>query len=488
AIPIGGVVAALATGNTCILKPATVAAPVAKLFAKAFFEAGVPKEALQVIITDRPALKKLTSSPVVKHIILTGGTDTAQQIARQTPTTPLSAETGGKNVMILTASGDRDHAIMNAVQSAFGNAGQKCSACSLFMVEKSVYNDPLFMSKLKDAATSFKVGGVWNAGNSCGPMITNANEKLQKALNLEPGEEWLVAPRFLDEKKYIMAPTVKIGVKPGSYTFQTELFAPLLGVVPVADLAEAIKLVNSLPYGLTSGLQSLDEKEQRTWKNSIMAGNLYINRGITGAIVNRQPFGGMKLSAFGGGIKAGGPNYCTSFLKITDKPGAITDWRADYAKAYEEEFKHARDWNNLHGEQNLFRYLPLKSMVLRVFEGDSAEAVSQVEYAAKLVGTPLTISVSKAQAAIVGNVTDATIRYEEFDEFLGEITAYERVRVITPGVPLKLLEEAAAKDKYIAQGKPLACGRIELIHYIKEQSIAFEYHRYGSIIEKPAVE
>ncbi len=488
AIPIGGIVAALATGNTCILKPATVAAPVAKLFAKAFFEAGVPKEALQVIITDRPALKQLTSSPVVKHIILTGGTDTAQQIARQTPTTPLSAETGGKNAIILTASGDRDHAIMNTVQSAFGNAGQKCSACSLLLVEKSVYDDPLFLSKLKDAATSFKVGGVWNAGNNCGPMITNANEKLQQALHLEAGEEWLVAPRFLDEKKYILAPTVKIGVKPGSYTFQTELFAPLLGVVCVRDLAEAITLVNSLPYGLTSGLQSLDEKEQRTWKNSILAGNLYINRGITGAIVNRQPFGGMKLSAFGGGIKAGGPNYCTSFLQITDKPSAVADWRADYAKAYEQEFKQARDWNQLHGEQNVFRYLPLKSMALRLFEGDTAEAVSRVACAARLVGTPLTISLSKAQADVVADVKDATIRYQELDEFLGEIQDYERVRTITGNVPMKLLETAARKDKYIAQGKPLACGRIELIHYIKEQSIAFEYHRYGSIIEMPALD
>ncbi len=178
AIPVGGVVAALATGNTCILKPATVAAPVAKLFAKAFFEAGVPKEALQVIITERNALPKLTSSPVVKHVILTGGTDTAQQIARLTPSTPLSAETGGKNAIILTASGDRDHAIMNAVQSAFGNAGQKCSACSLFLVEQSVYYDRIFMSKLKDAAKSFKAGGVWNAGNNCGPMITTANDKL----------------------------------------------------------------------------------------------------------------------------------------------------------------------------------------------------------------------------------------------------------------------------------------------------------------------
>ena len=175
AIPIGGIVAGLAGGNTVILKPATVAAPVAWLFAKAFWDAGVPKEALQVIITDREALKELTTAPAIKHIILTGGTDTAQSIARINPSTPLSAETGGKNAIILTASGDRDHAIMNIVTSAFGNAGQKCSACSLLLVERSVYEDKNFQDKLKDAATSIKVGSVWEAGNVVGPMITNRN-------------------------------------------------------------------------------------------------------------------------------------------------------------------------------------------------------------------------------------------------------------------------------------------------------------------------
>ena len=310
AIPIGGIVAGLAGGNTVILKPATVAAPVAWLFAKAFWDAGVPKEALQVIITDREALKELTTAPAIKHIILTGGTDTAQSIARTNPSTPLSAETGGKNAIILTASGDRDHAIMNIVTSAFGNAGQKCSACSLLLVERSVYEDKNFQDKLKDAATSIKVGSVWEAGNVVGPMITNRNDKLLQALTLEPGESWLVPPKFIDEKQYILAPTVKWGVKPGSYSFRTELFGPMLSVACIDNLQQGIELVNSLDYGLTSGLQSLDENEQKLWKDSILAGNLYINRGITGAIVNRQPFGGMKLSAFGGGVKAGGPNYC----------------------------------------------------------------------------------------------------------------------------------------------------------------------------------
>jgi RHH-type proline utilization regulon transcriptional repressor/proline dehydrogenase/delta 1-pyrroline-5-carboxylate dehydrogenase len=176
-----------------------------------------------------------------------------------------------------------------------------------------------------------------------GPMITNQNDILLKAMQLEPGEEWLIAPEFVDEKKYILKPTVKIGVKPGSYTFRTELFAPLLAVTPFDTLEEAVRLVNSLDYGLTSGLQSLDEQEQAYWKNHIMAGNLYINRGITGAIVNRQPFGGMKLSAFGPGLKAGGPNYCMQFMTVTDKPGSTTDYKKSYAEWYEREFCHARN-------------------------------------------------------------------------------------------------------------------------------------------------
>ncbi|MBQ8736572.1 MAG: bifunctional proline dehydrogenase/L-glutamate gamma-semialdehyde dehydrogenase [Bacteroidaceae bacterium] len=487
AIPIGGIVAALAGGNTVILKPATVAAPVAWLFAKAFWDAGVPKEALQVVITDREALTTLTTAPEIKHIILTGGTETAQNITKVNPATPLSAETGGKNVMILTASGDRDHAIMNVVASAFGNAGQKCSACSLLLVERSVYNDPDFHEKLKDAATSMKVGSVWNAGNIVGPMITNNNEKLNEALKLEAGESWLVPPRFVDEKKYILAPTVKMGVKPGSYSFRTELFGPMLSVCPFDTLQQAIDLVNGLDYGLTSGIQSLDEKERMLWREQIKAGNLYINRGITGAIVNRQPFGGMKLSAFGGGIKAGGPNYCACFVNITDKEDSKVDYKQSYAKAYETEFAHPRDWNKCHGEQNLFRYLPLDSMVLRLFPGDSDEQAKMIALAAKTCKTPLTISFdpSDDRSASLAS-TGCILKKEGMKDFLASMASYERIRTCSPNIPMEMYEKAAATNKYIATAPPVKEGRVELIHYIKEQSISYEYHRYGSISEVPA--
>ena len=486
AIPCGGVVAALASGNTCILKPATVAAPVAWLFAKAFWEAGVPKEALQVVITDREATPLLTSSPIVKHIILTGGTETAQSIAHANPRKPLSAETGGKNVMILSAKGDRDHAIMNACRSAFGNAGQKCSACSLLLVERSVYNNPEFFEKLTDCASSLKVGGVWNAGNIVGPMITNKNDKLEQAFKLEPGERWLIAPEFVDEKKYILKPTIKVDVKPESFTFRTELFAPLLAVAPFDTLEEAVNLVNGLDYGLTSGLQSLDEQEQRYWKNHIQAGNLYINRGITGAVVNRQPFGGMKLSAFGPGLKAGGPNYCAQFMTITDKVGASTDYKKSYADWYEKEFRHARNIQpKIRGEQNVFRYLPLRNMVLRLFGDETLEQVQMVLLAAKTVGTPLTIS-ADADNPLVKDLKD--VKTEGITAFCNSMRGYERVRTISRNIPDEVFQAAAFCDKYIAQAAPVRNGRIELAHYIKEQSISNEYHRYGSQIEIPVIE
>ena len=491
AIPVGGIVAALASGNTAILKPATVAAPVAWLFAKAFWDAGVPKEALQVLITERDALSALTTAPAIKHVILTGGTETAQAITRSNPTTPLSAETGGKNVIILTASGDRDHAIMNICASAFGNAGQKCSACSLLLVERSVYNDPEFRHKLIDCATSMKVGSVWNAGNIVGPMITNKNEKLLKALEtLEEGEEWLVAPKFIDEKKYILAPTIKIGVKPSNYSFRTELFGPMLSVCPFDSLKDAIDLVNGLDYGLTSGIQSLDESEQRLWRDTIMAGNLYINRGITGAIVNRQPFGGMKLSAFGGGIKAGGPNYCSLFTVITDKANSKTDYRKSYAEAYEAEFRHPRDWNKCFGEQNMFRYLPLKGgMVLRLMPEESVEQAQMVALAASTCGTPLTISIDiddkrGSELSALG----CPVCKQSLPEFLKSMLNFERVRTCSPNIPREMYEFAAQHDKFICTDVPVKNGRIELIHYIKEQSVSFEYHRYGSFSEVPPVE
>lgn len=285
-----------------------------------------------------------------------------------------------------------------------------------------------------------------------------------------------------------------MGVSPRNYSFRTELFGPMLSVAPFDTLQEAIDLVNGLDYGLTSGIQTLDENERRLWRDSIMAGNLYINRGITGAIVNRQPFGGMKLSAFGPGIKAGGPNYCQQFTIITDKPGSKTDYRKSYAEAWDSEFRRPRDWNHIHGEENVFRYLPLKGgMGLRLFKKDTDEQALMVALAAHLCGTPLTVSYDptdkreqlKDQLAKLG----AYMKCETLDNFIDSIPDYERIRTCSKNIPEKMYQRAANTNKFIADDAPVKDGRVELIHYLKEQSIAFEYHRYGSGQDKePKIE
>ncbi|MFI3262892.1 MAG: bifunctional proline dehydrogenase/L-glutamate gamma-semialdehyde dehydrogenase [Rikenellaceae bacterium] len=486
AIPVGGVVAALAGGNSVILKPATVAAPVMWEACKLLWEAGVPKDALQIVITDgREPLKLLTTSPIVKHTILTGGTDTAQRITAANPSTPLSAETGGKNAIILTAKGDRDKAIMNAVASAFGNAGQKCSACSLLLVEKSVFADPSFRAKLRDAAESMHTGSPWNLTNIVGPMITNENDKLLKVIaNVESGTEWLIAPDFLDKDKFILKPTILWGVKPDNVAFHTELFAPLLSVGSIDSLEQGIEYVNNLDYGLTSGLQSLDENEIKLWRDTLVAGNLYINRGITGAIVNRQPFGGMKLSAFGGGIKAGGVNYVSCFVNISDNGTLKAD---NYKAIYESEFAHPRDINELYGEQNITRYLPLDKMALRVASGDSMEDITLVVKAAKIACTPLVISVGEEFSAIDDIKKLGCTVVESESQFIANIAQYSRVRTCGAEPSMALYEAAAANNLYIANAKVVKNGRFELLHYLKEQSVTYEYHRYGSIAELPKV-
>ena len=517
AIPVGGVVAGLAGGNSVILKPATVAFPIAWKFAECFWAAGVPKDALQVLCPgDRNSLNWLSANPVIKHTILTGGTDTAFMLQKNAPRTPLSAETGGKNAIIVTGSADQDKAILNVVASAFSNAGQKCSACSLLLLDRKTYESESFKNKLKDAVLSMHTGSVWETDNVVGPMVTNENDKLLRAIeHLEPGEEWLVPPMFVDEKKYILKPTVKWGVKPGSYTFTTELFAPLLSVVCIDGLEQGLEYANATEYGLTSGLQSLDEREIAKWKDNMEAGNLYINRGITGAIVRRQPFGGMKRSAFGAGIKAGGPNYVSCFVKFTEKPmGDIPEsfeypfkqWitadedkkRLQYAyqsfdKAWREEFSVERDVSHIVGEKNTFRYLPLKSMAVRVQENDALCDVLLTLYAAGKTKTNVVLSVPAAYPYLgalkeaVAGIKNVKVREQEESNFIAGLDAYERVRACSEGLSDKVYERAAELGLYIASEKPVVEGRIEILHYLKEQSISYEYHRYGSIVEEPKV-
>nr|MCU0264244.1 bifunctional proline dehydrogenase/L-glutamate gamma-semialdehyde dehydrogenase [Candidatus Nanopelagicales bacterium] len=353
AIPAGGVLASLAAGNAVILKPAPETVATAWVLVQQLWRAGVPRDVLQFVPTrDDEVGQHLVTHPDVAAVILTGSFATARLFTTWRPDLRLMAETSGKNALLISATADIDAAVKDLVASAFGHAGQKCSAASLAIVEASIHDNPAFLRQLRDAVTTEVVGAGTDPATVIGPVIRPAEGPLLRALTtLEPGESWLVAPRQLDETGHIWSPGVKIGVQPGSWTHLTEWFGPVLGVMRAPDLDTAIAWQNAVEYGLTAGIHALDTGECETWIERIQAGNVYVNRGTTGAVVNRQPFGGWKKSAVGPTAKAGGENYVACLRDWAPGEGALTnddvqDWWTRIGGV-------ARDLTGLTVERNL---------------------------------------------------------------------------------------------------------------------------------------
>ncbi len=526
AIPCGGVAAALAAGNTVILKPASDAVLVAWEFCKCFWRAGVSQRALQFLpCSGGGEGRALVGHPDVSAVILTGGTETALTMLRAKPDLPLSAETGGKNATIVTALSDRDLAIKDVLHSAFSHAGQKCSATSLLLLEAEVYDDPDFRRALVEAAESITVGSAWDLRSKMGPVIRPPGGDLENALQtLEQGESWALMPRRLAGNPNLWTPGIKWGVQPGSYTHMTEFFGPVLGVMRYERLHEAITLVNQTGFGLTSGLESLDDREQAEWRAGIRAGNLYINRSTVGAIVLRQPFGGLGKSAFGPGLKAGGPNYVAQFMDFTETVPAtpatppsgstlsrllhrLRDWDGlglednrrlvtafqRYEQAWAEEFSVDHDHFRLPGQDNVRRYLPVRAVRIRVHSEDSPFEVLARAAAAHTAGCRITVSAPPGlHMPVLDRLQEATEPWagaiefvEETDDGLCRAIAEgqaDRVRYASASrVPLEVRRAAAGACVHLADAPVLMEGRVELLWHLHEQSVSFDYHRYGNL-------
>ncbi|KAA5542297.1 aldehyde dehydrogenase family protein [Roseiconus nitratireducens] len=329
AIPCGGVAASLAAGNTVILKPASDTVLPAWVICECFWQAGIPRDVLQLLpCRGGGPGQRLVSDDGVDVVILTGGTETAVAMLDDKPEMDLLAETGGKNATIVSGLSDRDLAIKHVLHSAFSHSGQKCSATSLLLLQEEVYEDPRFKELLCDAVRSLHVGSAWEADTKMGPLIRPPRGALERGLKeLEHDEQWAVMPEHRGDNPQLWSPGVKWNVAAGSFTHCTELFGPVLAVMKYRHLEDAIATVNATGFGLTSGLESLDDREQSIWIDAVKAGNLYVNRSTTGAVVLRQPFGGMGKSAFGPGIKAGGPNYVIPLMDIRDAAEPATAGR-----------------------------------------------------------------------------------------------------------------------------------------------------------------
>lgn len=472
AIPCGGVLAALMAGNSVILKPARVTARTAWWLAQQLWEAGIPHDVLQFVAChDAETGRALITDSRTDAVVLTGAYETARMFQDWRPSLRLYAETSGKNSIVVSALADRDLAIRDIVRSAFGHAGQKCSAASLAILEAEVYDDPAFRRQLRDAAASLHSGSTMIAESIVTPLIREPGPALRRALTtLDVGETWLLEPRGDAADPCLWSPGIKLGVKPGSWFHQTECFGPVLGLMRARYLDEAVALQNGVSYGLTAGFQSLDEDEIAAWKERVEAGNLYINRAITGAIVRRQPFGGWKRSAIGPGAKAGGPNYVNLFRRF--EAIAQPDFEsaaASYRAAWSGHFSQPHDPSALRCESNVFRYRPCRGVILRMQKPD-ATSQALARLAADLCGVPLEISIAteESDAAFATRLPDLA-RHAEFLRTFA-----------TPGDEILRAAHTAGLNWIDA---PLSIdGRLELTRWLREQSVSETRHRYGNLM------
>jgi RHH-type proline utilization regulon transcriptional repressor/proline dehydrogenase/delta 1-pyrroline-5-carboxylate dehydrogenase len=478
AIAAGGVLAALAAGNTVILKPAPQSATTGALVAELCWAAGVPRDALQLVpAADDEAGRRLVTHPDVAAVVLTGAHATARMFLEWRPGLRLHAETSGKNAIVVTAAADVDRAVADLVRSAFGNAGQKCSAASLAIVEAPLYDDPAFLERIRDAAATLRVGDAADLATDVGPLVGPPGHALVRALTrLDPGESWLLEPECRSDDGRLWSPGIRVGVGPESWFARTECFGPVLGIVRADDLDHAIRIQNGGDLGLTAGLHSLDPDEVEHWAEQVQAGNLYVNRGITGAIVQRQPFGGWKRSTVGPTAKAGGPNQLVTLARWDDTGFDLDQIEADFARWMRDVGRVEHDATGLAAERNVLRHRPLAGgVVVRCDRALGARDRRMVEAAARATGVRLlwsdtTEETSEELAARIGTLDIDRLRLLD-DEQGGDRTP--------------LLIAAHAADVVVDTAAPVGAAEIELPRWLREQSVSITRHRHGRLVTRP---
>ena len=333
AICAGMTVAALVTGNTAVVKPSSQTRGIARLLCEILWLSGVPAEALQYLpAAGREVGDILVGDPRVALIAFTGSKDIGLRILKiagdtqpgQTFVKKVVCEMGGKNAIIVDESADLDEAVPAIRQSAFGYSGQKCSACSRVIAVDGIHD--LLLGRLVESTRALVIGDPADPGTDVGPIIDEAAAaRIREYVEVGRGEGRLelacAVPAGLAERlgKPVIGPHIFSGIRPQHRLAREEIFGPVLAVLRAADFDEAVEMANASAYKLTGGVFSRKPAHLEAARQRFRVGNLYINRGITGALVGRQPFGGFGLS--GTGSKAGGADYLLNFVE----PRCVTE-------------------------------------------------------------------------------------------------------------------------------------------------------------------
>jgi len=385
----------------------------------------------------------------------------------------------------------------------------------------SVAASERFTRQLLDAVGSMAVGYPDDPATVMGPVIEPPGAKLLSGLTeLGEGERWLLEPQKLDDSGRLWSPGIRVGVLPGSTFHQTEYFGPVLGIMRASNLAEAVRMQNAVDYGLTAGIHSLDPAEVSYWLEHVQAGNAYVNRGITGAIVRRQPFGGWKKSSVGPTAKAGGPNYLFALGEWKNKPterevpdeqipagverilevcaGHLSEDDIHFirrsvvsdAEAWETHFGASTDVSGVGVERNVFRYRP-GTLTLRLSAFTPLRHSLRVLFAGLRAGAAIEVSSSEPLPEGIDELllAGAAFGHRPAGFFVeSEMAFVERVRT-NPPAKVRLLNGNASVLYVQFDGDPAVAiydndvtesGRVEMVPFMKEQAVSITAHRFGA--------
>lgn len=505
ASPCGEIAAALMSGNAVLFKPAPQAVYTGWKLVQCFWNAGIPKNVLQFIPTlENEIGQKLLSSPKLDAVILDGKRATAQLFRSWNPVRPVFARSGGKNSVIVTATADIDTVVQALVSSVSNCSGQKYSAVSVVILEASVYDNSVFANRLKEAVSALKTGSAWDAATAVAPLSESLNgEAVQGLSRLDAGESRLLEEQSDAENPQLYSPGIRMGVCRDSWFFCHEVAGPFLGLVRARDLDDAIAIQNACPFATAAGIFSSDEREIDRWKSSVCVSSLCVNLPLSGVAAGRRPYGGGMQSAFCAGAMMGGPNYpiffasreetalpherssesetmhtlCSRLCNIVpEKTSRMTAACGSMTRWWKREFSVSHELFSTGSERNVFRYLPTETAV-RIEENLSDDNLAIMLMAALQTGSRMTLSMGAERPWLASpslmpeNVTMVQETRDQFETHFHE-WAVQGVSVRDFAATDETRKKAAEASLILTEAPVLANARIELLHFLREQTIS----------------
>lgn len=515
----------LAAGSAVVLKASARTSRTAAVLARVLWSTDLPADLLQVVSADHDMMdedqfgQQLIVDPRIERVLMQGAYVTASRFLEWRPDLPLLGSVGGKSTVVVTPAADYDEAAREIARSLVTATGQMPLRPSTVILVGAAARSERFIQQLVDAVTSMRVGYTSDPAVQAGPLMRRANGKALAMLTELSGEEkWLVQPRSLDDTGRLWTPGIRTGLEPDSTALQNDAPVPVVNILTARTLEDAIQIQNRYDYGLGAGLFSLDRAEIAEWVQGVEAGNLYVNREVLGNQVQRQPSGGWKESMIGTKLKSGGPNTLihlgrwradeheqshTLHLRGLDEPVArliealqpgmsfdeferVRRTALSCQIAWNEEFGEVVDATNLPVERNLFRYRPAPC-VIRFSEDGAADELGQVLVAATVARARIMLSTAWELPPTLQReleLRDAALRIESNAEFVKRLskdglTKAPRLRLIggSRSEVCGALENGV--DIAVFSGDVTLAGRIEMLPFLREQSISIRAHRHG---------